>query len=227
MRLMKIFVGIPTYDGKLPISTVRALLNEQAAAALVGDELEVRFLPGCSLIPMARNQLAQEFVDSDCDRLVFIDGDLAWEPGAVLKVAHHPVDFCGGAYRYKSADENYPVGFIQDRADLWSNELGLIEVAALPGGFMSLSRAVFARLQDAHPDEHYEHFGHTAHAWFQSPFMGGRLCGEDGFFCLRWRNLGGQIWLDPELTLTHIGGSPEYTGHIGNWLKARATDGVS
>lgn len=221
---MKILVAIPVYDGKLPVSTVRALLDEQAAASLTGDTLETRFLPGCSLIPMARNQLAEEFMASDCDRLVFIDGDLSWELGAVVKIARHPVDFCGGAYRYKSDEENYPVGFIQDRTELWSNELGLIEVAALPGGFMSLSRDVLYRLREAFPDEHYEHFGHTAHAWFQSPFMGGRLCGEDGFFCMRWRALGGQIWLDPELTLTHIGGSPEYTGRIGDWLKNRATN---
>lgn len=222
---MKIFVAIPVYDGKLPVSTVRALLNEQAAANLTGDTLETRFLPGCSLIPMARNQLAEEFMASDCDRLVFIDGDLSWELGAVLKVAHHPVDFCGGAYRYKSDDENYPVGFIQDRADLWSNELGLIEVSALPGGFMSLSRDVLYKLREEYPDEVYQHFGHKAHAWFQSPFAHGQLCGEDGFFCKRWRDLGGQIWLDPELTLTHIGGSPEYTGRIGDWLKNRAANG--
>jgi hypothetical protein len=223
---MKIFVAIPTYDGKILAGTVKALLDEQTVCAAVGDTLETHFLPGCSLITMARNQLAQDFIDSNCDRLVFVDADLEWTPGSIIKLARMPVDFVAGAYRLKQDDEAYPVSWL-DEPELWSNDLGLLEVSMLPTGFMSLSRDVFAKLRDAFPEEHYTHMGAKAHAWFQSPFTDGKLYGEDAFFCMRWRSIGGQVWLDPELKLTHIGGSHKYVGHIGNWLKSRVTDGVS
>jgi hypothetical protein len=223
---VKIFVAIPVYDGKLQVETVRCLLNEREAAQLTGDEIDFRFLPACSHAAMGRNQLAQQFMDSDCERLVFLDADVTFEPGSLLKVARHAVDFVGGAYRFKMPQEMYPVGWL-DKPDLWASALGLLEVASLPGGFLSLSRKVFETLKAAHPDREYEHFGKTAHCWFQMLFTDGKLYGEDSYFCKEWRDTGGQVWLDPELTLTHWDFNRPYTGHIGQWLKSRITEGAA
>ena len=221
---MKILVAIPVYDGKLPVEVVRALYDERTIADKVGDEIRLQFLPSCSHAAMGRNQLAQYFVDSDCDRLVFLDADVTFEPGSLVKVAHHAADFVGGAYRFKLESESYPVGWITDGRDLWSDKYGLIEVASLPGGFMSLSRKVFEDLRAAHPERHYEHFGRKAHCWFQMLFTDGHLYGEDSYFCKEWRDLGGKVYLDPELSLTHWDGTKSFAGHIGKWLKSRATE---
>lgn len=218
---MKILVAIPVYDGKLPIETVRCLMVEQVVALSAGDDFHVRFLPSCSHAAMGRNQLAQDFMDSDCDRLVFLDADVTFEAGSVVRIAHHKADFVGGAYRFKFDIENYPVGWI-DKAELWSNKQGLIEVASLPGGFLSLSRNVFDRLKAAHPEREYEHFGKKAHCYFQMLFSDGHLCGEDSFFCKEWREIGGEVLLDPEIALTHWDFNRPFAGHIGNWLKRRA-----
>lgn len=218
---MKIMVGIPVYDGKLPVQVARVLLNEQIMAMNTGDELQVQFLPSCSHPAMGRNQLAQVFMDSECDRLVFLDSDVSFEPGELIKVAHHPVDFVGGAYRYKFETENYPVGW-PDSGDLWSDKYGLIKVVSLPGGFLSLSKNVFEILQAAHPDRAYEHFGNKGHCYFQMPFTEGRLYGEDSYFCKEWKDAGGEVFLDPELTLTHWDHNKPYKGHVGLWLQRRA-----
>jgi hypothetical protein len=218
---VKILVATPVYDGKLPVETVRSLLNEQAVANGSGDEIQVRFLPACSHPAMGRNQLAQDFLDSDADRLVFLDADVSFEPGSVIKIAHHPVDFVGGAYRYKLESESYPVGWV-DTPQLWANEYGLLEVTTLPGGFLSLSRKVFETLKAAHPERGYEHFGNQAHCYFQMLFTEGHLFGEDSYFCKEWRDTGGKVFLDPELTLTHWDFNRPFKGHIGNWLKGRA-----
>jgi len=218
---MNILVAIPVYDGKLQVETVRALLNEQTVAGGAGDSLQVRFLPSCSHAAMGRNQLAQDFMDSDCDRLVFLDADVTFEPGSLVKIAHHQEDFVGGAYRFKLDQENYPVGWL-DKPELWITRSGLIEVLSLPGGFLSLSRNVFEKLKAAHPDRSYEHFGKHAHCYFQMLFTGGFLYGEDSYFCKEWRDLGEKVFLDPELTLTHWDFNKPYIGHIGNWLKNRS-----
>jgi hypothetical protein len=218
---MKILVAVPVYDGKLPIEVVRCLMNEQAVALGSGDEIALHMLPSCSHPAMGRNQLAQQFMESDADRMVFLDADVTFEMGSLLKIAKHPVDFVGGAYRFKFETENYPIGWLEGD-ELWSDELGLIEVKSLPGGFLSLSRKVFESLKAVHPEREYEHFGKKAHCYFQMPWLDGALYGEDSHFCKEWRDAGGKVFLDPELSLTHWDFNKPYLGHIGNWLKRRA-----
>ena len=69
---MKVLVAIPVYDGKILVELVRSLLDEQAVAQAAGHEMQVRFLPGCSHPAMGRNQLVHDFMQTDCDRLVFL-----------------------------------------------------------------------------------------------------------------------------------------------------------
>lgn len=219
---MKILVAIPVYDGKLQAQSVRCLLNEQAVAFGSGDELDIRFLPNCSHAAMGRNQLSQYFMESDCERLVFLDADVTFNPGDIIKLAHAKEDFVGGCYRYKMENESYPIGWL-DTPELWANEYGHLEVKTLPGGFLSLSKKVFEKLKEAHPDRGFEHFGNQMHCYFQMRFEEGFLYGEDSYFCKEWRDLGGKIYLDPELELTHWDFNKPYVGHIGKWLKNRKT----
>lgn len=168
---------------------------------------------------MGRNQLAQDFMDSGADRLVFLDSDVTFAPGSLVKIARQPVDFVGGAYRFKQDFEAYPVGWL-DGGQVPVNRIGLCLVNSLPGGFLSLSRKVFEVLKANHPDRGYVHFGKQAHCYFQMLFKDGNLYGEDSYFCKEWRDAGGQVWLDPELALTHWDGNRPYPGHVGKWLKA-------
>lgn len=224
---MRIFAAIPAYDGKVGVETVRSLLNEQGAAALLGVEIQVGILPGCSLITMGRNQLVADFLATDCDRLVFVDADVSWTPGDLIRIAMHPVDVVGGAYRYKKTEEDYPIRWL-DKPELWADrETGLIEVESVPGGFLAISRRAFEHLRAAHPERAYQHEGRAFHGFFHAPIEAGRIWGEDTAFCNDWRLSGGQVWLDPNLTLTHSGGVNNYTGHIGKWLKARIAPAIA
>lgn len=212
---------MPIYDGKVQVEVVKALLQERTAAQFLGDDLMIEFLSGCSHPAVGRNQLAQAFMDSNCDRLVFLDSDVTWQIGDILKIAHYPVDFVGGCYRFKKPGEEYPIHWLPDPdlKGLHSNSLGLIEVAALPGGFMSLSRNVFHQIRAAHPERAFNFQGHEMFGYFAMPLIDGQPSGEDGFFCKTWRDLGGEIFLDPMLELTHWDSKPvPYKGSIGNWL---------
>lgn len=218
---MNLFVALPCYDGKVHVETARSLLNEQTIAQAAGLEFKAVFLPGCSLITMARNQCVQDFLDSDADRLVFVDSDVSWEPGSLIRLASHDVDFVGGAYRLKQEPEGYPVGWLE-KAELWADpDTGLLEVESVPGGFLCLKRSVFDQFRDHHGDRSYSHYQFSGYSYFDAPYMNGRLYGEDAFFCHFWRQAGGKVWLDPELSLSHHGGNQAFPGHIGNWLKER------
>lgn len=182
--------------------------------------MEVRFLPNCSHPAMGRNQLCDDFLKSDADKMFFLDSDITWESGAILKLCKFDAEIVGGAYRYKFDAENYPVGWL-DVPELWANKDGLIEVNSLPGGFMAISREALEEFKQGNPGREYEHFGKTCYAFFQMPWSHGRLNGEDSFFCFEYRQAGGHVYLYPELSLSHWNGPIEYEGHIGNWLRER------
>lgn len=219
---MKILIATPVYDGKLPIQVVHCLLGEKDIAHGCGDELGIGFLGGCSHAAQGRNQLADDFLKSDCDRLVFLDSDVTWAPGDLIKIAHQPVDFVGGAYRHKTLTESYPVHFDSTKKELWANERGLLEVMAVPGGFMSLSRNVFEKIKEANPNRIFDFWGRKMFCFFEMSFKDGTLGGEDFLFCESFRKVGGKIYLDPELNLIHWDQKmTPYEGHIGKWLKNR------
>ncbi len=236
---MKILVAVPVYARALPIQTVKCLMREQLHALFVdGDEFHFHFLPACSHAAMGRNQIAADFLNGPCDVLVFVDADVTTETtGAVAKIARLALNHqqvVGGAYRYKHDPESYPVGWFGGplKGVALSDSAALIEVKTLPGGFLAIPREVFVKLKAAHPERKYDHAGHSFHCFFQFAFVDGSMYGEDALFCKEWLALGGKIYLDPEIALTHWDESRPYAGHIGNWLKrqngiAIAAEGVA
>lgn len=221
---MKIFVAIPVYDGKLQVQTVKCLLEETTIANGLGDELRVNFLPSCAVPAHGRNQLVELFLESDCDRLFFLDADLTFSPGSILKVCHMPVDFVGGCYRFKCQDEKYPIDWLDKTGTkpLQADKNGLLEVAMLPTGFLALSRNVFEEFRKAYPGREYMHWDKPAYAYFQMFFKSGALYSDDSGFCKEWIEAGHKIYLDPTISLTHWDSYPTpFVGNIGNWLKSQ------
>lgn len=231
---MRIMVAIPVYDGKIPVRTMNCILNEQAASFVNGDQLSVNVLHSSAGIAQARNQLATDFMESDFDRLVFLDSDLTWEQGNLLKLAHHPVDYVGGVYRTKKPQEFYPVALkphpeaerynliaIDPKTGKPTDKInGLIEMDGVATGFLALSRKVFQIMIDRNPDRDLtEQNGKKCHAFFQMPFIDGHLYGEDLYFSREWIESGGQIFIDPYIALTHWDYQPTpYVGNFGKYL---------
>ena len=48
--------------------------------------------------------------------------------------------------------------------------------------------------------------------------------GEDFAFCKRWTDIGGKVWVDPALELTHIG-PHSFAGCLQEWLDRQAKAG--
>jgi hypothetical protein len=219
-----ILVAIPAHDSRVHVETMRAVSDERLAAREVGIDLRVVFAPGCSVLPHARNALVREFLElnpAPDDRLVFVDGDISFPLGSILKLAASKPDFVGGCYPYKADEEGYPIEWLKDLAELWADpETGLLEVSSLPGGFIAVRPSVFEQLRAKFSNEvgfRYPFCGKAFEAFFYIPRGGG----EDGAFCADYRATGGKIWLDPEIAFGHHEGTRAYHGHIGNWLRSR------
>lgn len=99
---------------------------------------------------------------------------------------------------------------------------GLIEVHDAGTGFMCIKREVIEKLISAHPEinyikepKHVYHDGDDGRRWALFDTViddDGRYLSEDYTFCRRWQKLGGKIWLDPMITLSHIG-THTFKGH--------------
>lgn len=224
----KIMIAVPAYTGMVHLATARAMLIDILGMAELGWMVDIREVAGCADIAHARNEIVAHFLASDATDLVFIDADVAWEPGALVKLAGYPVDVVAGVYRGRADPETYCIRWAQEHQQLISNrETGLLEVEAVPAGFLRISRTAAERVTRAYPDVCYPNPNQADKTappiicgMFDQLRQDGVRYGEDFSFCLRWRALGGKVWIDPRLTLHHIG-NKTFTGNIGEWLKAR------
>lgn len=190
-------------------------------------------------ISSARNMMLRRALDWKSDAIVFIDHDLTWEPDALLRLLEPDFDVVCGTYRFKKDDEEY-MGVMQ--ADLHGQPQqkyvgrcndpydkrfdGGVLAHCCPAGFLKISAAAVAAFMRAYPALVYgqpfyplvDLFNHGAHQ--------GMWYGEDYAFCRNWRELGGQILLLPNLTLTHW--DTEDRGFVGNfhWYMARRAGGA-
>lgn len=219
---MKIMVAIPAYDGKLHVETVMSLLAENVIAASRGYHMVVRYNLGNSILPRARNKLVAEFLASDCTDFFFIDGDLGWEAGKLCDLCERDEDIVGGVYPTKVDKLNFPVRWLK-KDELWA-ENGVIEVEGISTGFMRIKRRVLEALVS--DDLAYEEStleGKKAWAIFDFGLMNGQYYGEDFIFCMRAREKGFRVWLDPEIGFDHVG-YKAFSGKLGDWLRERMND---
>ena len=215
---MKIFVAIPGRDNKLDFNVTKCLMEEHAISLKVGVSIQFDMYPSSGGIADGRNFLVADFLKSDCDKMVFLDSDITFNPGAIIQLALKPVDFVGGCYRHKQEKETYPISFKE--GEMWADKDGLVKVEKLPFGFVCLSREVFKKFDDKFPERKDKNFGLKSNVYFQFPIINGVLWGEDFMFCKEWNEMGGTVYLDPEIELTHWGSLPTpFKGHIGKWLK--------
>lgn len=100
-------------------------------------------------------------------------------------------------------------------------ENGLVRVKDAGTGFMMIKREVIQKMMDNHPELKYNNdlnvdksIDKFSFALFDTMIeeSSKRYLSEDYTFCRRWQNMGGEIWLDPSISLNHYG----TTGFQGN-----------
>lgn len=214
---MKVFIATPTFDGKVNIQYAHSLIDTLGLFVGLGIDAITVFKGHCAYLDRVRNALANDFLESDCTDLFFIDSDMGWEPKAVVKMLARPYEFCGGAYPYKLEPEDYPVSIMsgKDNRPLVDPATGCVAADMLPSGFWRLRRSVMEKM--AAVSDSYDDDGRTLIEFFSTPIIDRQKMGEDVYFCRKWLSLGGQIWLEPDIDFMHVG-SKEYKGNYHKYL---------
>ena len=105
--------------------------------------------------------------------------------------------------------------FINKEAKTIAVENGLVKLHDAGTGFMMIKREAILKMIKAYPELKYnndvnisddglkDHF----HAIFDTMIdpIDRRYLSEDYTFCRRWQELGGDVWLDPSISLNHYG----------------------
>jgi hypothetical protein len=222
---MHITVAIPAYTGMVHLGTMRSLFTDLLALQARGDSWSLQDECGNALLADGRALIVAQFLGTDSDMLVFVDADVAWEAGALLRLVDHPVDMVAGIYPYRRDPMAYPVKWLSEGGELWADPTtGLLEVAGVPAGFTRMSRKQLQDMVAQYPDtEFYCDAAPDDRAWalFSDYRIGKHKMGEDYAFCRRWIDMGGKVWVDPEIKMGHIG-NKTFEGHLGDWLRNRA-----
>lgn len=236
--MQKVCFAIPTITGDIRCETAKNLIEAVLACQAAGIETDLLILANCPILPVARNTLVAMFMaDELATDLFFLDYDVGFDPLAVVKLLQRPEEIIAGAYRVKYDDrieysavpktkEGRPVGKVIS-AD---PPLAIVEADFLATGFMRIKREVFERMAEHYPELKYqESVIKTLNRKIEEAYdffgMGvdstrGRYTTEDYMFCKRWRDIGGQLWIYPDIDFDHIG-KKSYTGNFHQHLLAK------
>ena len=211
----KIMFATPFYENKGYSPYIRSLFQSvYALARHTKLEFDFQEISGGSYIDHNRNLLAALFLDSDCTHLLFIDSDHSWDLKGLLRVIAADKDIVGAAYPVKNNWAQYGVTIHTDDNGIPKvNAQGLIHADKVPTGFMKIRRSVFEKLAEAYPDDWYWHGDVRLYNFFGHLTVDHVRYGEDISFGIRWQRIGGEIWLEPRVSMGHYGSH----GWYGNY----------
>jgi hypothetical protein len=184
---LKVALGY-CYRQMSPTAFIRDTIN----TALYVDEIQaVLDVPYRHDIHKARNQMVKQFLATDCDALLNVDTDILYKPEDVERMIAWDKPMVAGAYLSEfdlldtcvRGPNGLPV------------QIGLpdepTEVLFTGAGFTLIKREVFEKIPyDTWYDLHAEEDGFKH--------------GEDWSFCVRVRQAGYAIILDPAVRLGHL-----------------------
>ena len=228
-------VGTPCYGGQVTSLYTTSLLKLQQACTQRGDiDLTVKLLGGDALITRARQNLVAHFLEiPTATHLLFIDGDIGFEPDQAFRLLSFGVDMVAGVYPTKKIDwdkvgsaakegkgglESAALSYVieMEKPEKLDFRAGFIRVRFAGTGFLMIKRQALVKMI-----EHYPQLSYAREHQAEDPLRGSRFrcalfncfidqgtgayLSEDFSFCRRWTDMGGEIWADLNSRLTHSG----------------------
>jgi hypothetical protein len=222
----RIMVATPMYGGQGCANYIETLLQIKHWSHTHNIYVEFVFRTNQSSISHARNDLTQEFMDSNCTHLFWLDADVGFSPEPHLtEMVDQDLPVVVGTYPKKQIDWDLVRQLIAEGVDndtLARNcQQDVIRfrdpksprdrtypVTHSGAGLMLIQRSAFERFRQHHGEHQaYDNYGKPCYNYWGmavNPTTRGYVS-EDTFFCDHWRMTGGEvIWL-PWIRATHQG----------------------
>lgn len=213
---IRLLISTPCDNNSLDMFYVSSLSRTVGMIRELGGWVDWHTSPGCADLPLARAKLFGKFYRSDATHMMLIDSDMGWEPEAVLRLILADREYIGAA----GPKKGYPIIFAANNAsedgEVWPTEVevntGIVKCTEVGAAFMLLSKSCATKMVEAYKDELGWDSGENITEYavydpmvFSTPKGKRMRWSEDFSFCKRWRAIGGEIYLCPEIELKHTG----------------------
>ncbi len=237
---LHLFIATPCYGGLVYQRYMQSICALLLAAQNDGSRVSVQLLGNDSLITRARNTLVSMFLDSDATHLLFIDADIGFSPDEVIRLLRVDKDVAAGAYPLKiihtgpetvariRRGEGLETAFLHYvgvpiEGPTRQEQDGFVTAEYAGTGFMLIRREALERMIAAYPETRFitahdrseQNPSQNLYALFDCMIdpATGEYLSEDYTFCRRWRDIGGEVWLDTRSQLQHTG-PWEFAGNL-------------
>jgi hypothetical protein len=214
----KVLIATPCLSGEVAIEFVVALMETQGLMQSVGIQVDFTSVRGDCFIGKARNNLVNKFLEMGHESLFFIDADEGWDAQSFLRMVLDPHEIVAGAVPKKMDETTF------NNVDLVTTgnadcviEGGLLQARKVGTGFMRVKRSAIEKLIAAYPEQYLPGDGSPGKHYrlFEVTIEDGQFWGEDLKFCRKWNDIGGSVWIDPNVNFSHVGRK----AWEGNFLK--------
>ena len=234
----KIMLCTPMYGGHCTGVFVQSLLDMAGLFSQNKIRLSCAFMFNESLVTRARNNLVNQFLESDNTHLLFIDADQQWRGVDIMGMLHYDKDVIVGMCPKKEINwgsvreaaqrgeedlskftGSFVVNLLGGSSSLVVPQNKPFEIAAGGTGIMLIKRKVFQKLKKHTPifrnDMSHMPGGKPVYRFFTESIdpESQRLLSEDYHFCHEWRKVGGKIWAAPWCKIGHFG-TYNFTGQL-------------
>ncbi len=232
---LHLMIGTPAYGGQLSAVYASSVLRFLEVSHQFGiHHVEVSVQWGDALISRARQDLVTRFMETpQATHLLFIDSDIGFKPEQVLRLLEFDAEMTAAVYPYKRLDLDQVRQIYQSQKKVQSGELwsygvefenpakinlknGFAQALYAGMGFVLFKKSVFQKMIQRYPELKYTSGFLATDPFPNSPnrfalfneFIDettGRYLPEDLSFSRRWTRMGGEIWVDTQSRLQHVG----------------------
>jgi hypothetical protein len=210
------------FEGKLAIFTsfyshiayapyVISLAQTLGTFSRLGVEWDYLARPSDFHIERAINNTLTEIMErDDFTDVLLIDSDESWEPTDAYRLLMHEEEIVAASYRMKNKWTDY-VGTIK-RVEgspvgrMLPDGNALLEAERVAAGFLRIKVSALRKWAAAYPElVSNEPDGRKVQFFSRGLDEAGAMMCQDMAFSKRWREIGGQLWIDPMVKIGHWG----------------------
>jgi hypothetical protein len=226
---ISILVVTPAYGGQVCAGYLTSILKFERLCKDKGILVDYEFCYNESLIPRARNTLAHTFMNNTkYTHLLCLDADIEFEPEDIIKMLDYNKPLVGGVYPKKKIDwdkitelvnqynetplttdmiqnmTKEPVLILLDDKSVNIND-DFIETRYTGTGILLIQRNVLEKMRESFPNDTYNATNIIYFRYFDTELKNGVYLSEDYWFCDRWRELGGNVYIYTKFKCRHWG----------------------
>jgi hypothetical protein len=230
--MVKLYISTPCYDAMMTMQYTISLMNLMTFCNRNGIDYVVDFVGNESLIPRARNNTLGKFIESDCTHLLFIDSDIEFPCEAVIDLLRYDKDVVCCTYPRKgfnwkrfmysmqndassketleSRGLDYTYNAVYDENNKIIKNGDFIKVKHASTGFMLIKRSIVERLNKKYTEleiitDNMSKNDNKIIGLFHCFIKDKQYLSEDYSFCERVNESGGEVWMNVNHNLNHIG----------------------